>query len=164
MIGIAGRSAVLLAVSLIVACAPSGVGPTASPTTASPTTRAAASAILWALDRGPDLTPDHDRLRVYLFGVGDLRGNVRLLDPAGATAADVGMMGSGIFGANSCVSRVSSKAEGITVIGAVTWSDLAQAAFLANPASYRAEVDLGSITPGAGRVIARLQDSGCRPM
>jgi hypothetical protein len=130
----------------------------------SPTPAVVDGAILWALDRGPELTPDQAKLRVYLFGVGDLRGQVRLLGADGAVVAEVGIMGSGIFSAESCMARVSSKTSGITAIGTVPWSDTAQAAFLADPAGYRAEVDLGTIRPGAGRVIARLADSGCRPL
>ena len=83
-----------------------------------------------------------------LFGVGELRGNLTLLAPDGTTVADLGIMGSGIFSPDSCVSRVSTKANGITAVGAVPWSDATQAAFLANP---------------AGRVIVRLEDCGCRP-
>jgi hypothetical protein len=129
----------------------------------SPTPRLVDGAILWALDRGPELTPDQARLRVYLFGVGDLRGGVRLLGPDGTTLAEVGVMGSGVFSADSCVSRLSNKENGITAIGAVPWTDTAQTAFLANPTAYRADVDLGYIRPGAGHALARLEDSGCRP-
>ncbi len=137
--------------------------PARSIAAASPTPRVVEGAVLWALDRGPELTPDQDRLRVYLFATEDLSGNVRLIAPGGSTAAEVGIMGSGIFSADSCVSRVSTKQNGVRTIGAVQWSDAAQVAFLANPTAYRADVDLGFIKPGAGHVIARLADSGCRP-
>ncbi len=130
----------------------------------SPTATAAGDFIYLALDRGPEGTPYQDRLRVYVFAALNTLGTVKLLAPDGAVVGTrAGIMGSGIFTADSCVPRVSSKANGLITIGALHMTDAAQAAFLASPAAYRAEVDRSVITPGARSIVVQLVDSGCRP-
>lgn len=147
---------------------PESASPTVAttPTTAiapSPIPTAGSDSIYWALDRGPEGTPDQERLRVYVFGVLDLHGSVKLLAPDGSVAGTAGVMGSGIFSPDSCVSRFGGKVNGFIPIGVVQMADTAQAAFLALPTAYRAEVDRSARTPGASSVIVRLVDSGCRP-
>jgi hypothetical protein len=141
--------------------------PTATPTVAitpSPIPTADGDAVYWALDRGPEGTPDQARLRVYVFGVLDLQGPVTLFAPDGSVAGTAPVMGSGMFSAASCVSRVPGiPRNGLIAIGVVQMSEAAQAAFLARPTAYRAEVDRSQRTPGAGSVVVRLVDSGCRP-
>ncbi|HEV2251304.1 MAG TPA: hypothetical protein VGT60_12450 [Candidatus Limnocylindria bacterium] len=152
------------------ACAPRAVTPpppsdiparsTGAPS-ASP--RAVDGVIYWAVDRGPVGSPVDQRL-VYAFGVGDLRGPVKLLAPDGSVVGEAAVMGSGIFDASSCLSRVGSKQRGVVVIGPVIMTAAAQTAFLADPAAYRADVDAGFMKPGAGHVVLRLEDTGCRPL
>jgi photosystem II stability/assembly factor-like uncharacterized protein len=120
--------------------------------------------IYWALDRGPEQSPEQDKLRVYLFGVGDTNGSAKLLALDGSVVGEAAVMGSGIFSTDSCVSRVASKQSGVLPIGVIRMTDAARAAFLANPNAYRAEVDLGMMRSGARGIIARLVDSGCRPL
>jgi len=153
------RSSLVAVILLLGACTPAVVGGSSG---ASSTPGIADRSLLWALDRGPEGTPDQSRLRVYVFGVGELRGPVKLIAPNGAVVGQAAVMGSGIFNADSCVSREASKAKGVDVIGAIEMTDAAQSSFLADPALYRAAVDLGQITPGAGTVTVRLADTGCR--
>ncbi|MDQ6859364.1 MAG: hypothetical protein M3Z65_10245 [Chloroflexota bacterium] len=127
------------------------------------TARVGDGVIYWAIDRGPVGSPD-DRRLIYVFGVGDLRGPVALLGPDGSIVGEAQVMGSGIFDASSCLSRVGSKQTGVVVIGHVVMTAAAQTAFLADPSAYRADVDVGSLRPGAGRVLLRLEDTGCRPI
>ncbi len=129
----------------------------------SPTMRAIDAFIYWAIDRGPIGSPDGQRL-VYLFGVGDVRGPVKLIAPDGTIAGEAAMMGSGIFDASSCLSRFGGKQSGVAVIGLLVMTASAQAAFLSDPAAYRAQVEIVPPVALAAPVIVRLQDSGCRPI
>jgi DNA-binding CsgD family transcriptional regulator len=123
-------------------------------------------AIYWALDHHSDGTPSQTRLRLYLFALPGEAGVVTLRAPDGSTAGRAPIMGSGIFGEASCVSRVSKDWPGlITVVGPVfEMTADALAAFLANPGAYRAEVDqrdLGMTNPK--QFDLPLVDTGCRP-
>lgn len=89
---------------------------------------------------------------------------MKLVAPDGSVVGEAGVMGSGIFDGSSCLSRVGSKQTGVAVIGHLVMTAAAQAAFLADPGAYRADVDVGLIKPGAGHVILRLEDTGCRPL
>jgi hypothetical protein len=147
--------------------------PSASPTSApasatatitlQPTATAVPGFIYWALDRGPEGTPDQDRLRLYLFVVRDFAGAVKLIAPDGSVAGTAGVLGSGIFSADSCVVRVPNKDSDVRLIGIVQMTAAAQAAFLSSPATYYAEIDRTSTNTNNGTVVVRLVDSGCRP-
>jgi hypothetical protein len=160
---------------LLAACSPN---PAASPASSTPSaasvptatvaaapspTPIAAGFIYWALDRGPEGTPDQDRLRIYLFVVRDLVGPVKLLAQDGSVVGTADLLGSGIFSTDSCVARVPNVEKEARLIGIVQMTAEAQAAFLANPTTYRAQVDRTFATPAAGSVVYRLVDSGCRP-
>lgn len=161
-----------LLAALLIGCGAPGVAspslpiptrPLPSTTAPSQTPRAIDGFIYWAVDRGPVGSPDAQRL-VYVFGVGDVRGPVKLLAPDGSVVGEAGMMGSGIFDASSCLSRVGSKEAGVVVIGLLVMSAATQAAFLADPMAFRAQIDIVPPVALAAPVIVRLRDTGCRPL
>jgi hypothetical protein len=137
--------------------------PTAIPAVGPSPTPIAVGFIYWALDRGPEGTPDQASLRIYLFVVRDLVGPVRLLAQDGSVVGTADVLGSGIFSTDSCVARVPKVEKEARLIGIVQMTADAQAAFLANPTTYRVQVDRTFATPAVGSAVYRLVDSGCRP-
>jgi hypothetical protein len=121
-------------------------------------------AIYWALDRGPEGTPDQARLRVYLFAPRGEAGVVTLRAPDGSVAGRAPVMGSGVFTDASCVARVPRERGVLSVVGPVQMDAAAQAAFLADPTAYRAEVDQQGLgVPRPKQFDLPLVDTGCRP-
>jgi DNA-binding CsgD family transcriptional regulator len=139
---------------------PSEVLPAVSSTVSSQASVTTGEPIYWALDRGSKGTPDEERVRIYLFGIDNV-GVVTLRASDGTAAGWAPVMGSGRFDDASCVVRAPRNHPGLRVIGAVQMDSAAQAAFLAAPATYRAEVDQGG--PNAKQLQVPLIDTACRP-
>ena len=86
-----------------------------------------------------------------------LYGNVgfRLIDASGSVVLQIPIAGSGIFGADTCVSSAQRPRE------VITWAGLDAATYqriLANIATYRLEAD----AVAGPTVTVPLSDTGCR--
>ena len=128
-----------------------------------PTPTSAPDAVYWAVDEGADNWPDRERLRVWLFVPRSLLGEVTLLGPDGSPAGLAQVMGSGYFSGAHCVPRVPEDNPSLIVVGPLQLDPVSQAAFLAAPTTYRAEVDQRELNiPNPKHVQLPLVDSGCR--
>jgi len=108
--------------------------------------------VRWAIDKSPDAARPYRVVLIY-DGVAT---NFRILDLAGQVVFRIPIIGSGVFGPETCAVkvRVNGKSEGFTLIS-VDASTLQQ--FMNNASTYKVEAD----TVGA-TVNLPLSDSGCR--
>lgn len=138
---------------------PSPTTPTATPPTPSPP----GEAVYWAVDEGADNWPDREKLRVWLFVPRPLLGVVTLFAADGSAVGHADVMGSGYFSGPHCQSRVPDDNPTLVVVGPVQIDTASQAAFLAAPTTYRAEVDQRELgIPNPKHLQLPLVDSGCR--
>ena len=127
-------------------------------------TAAEASAIYWALDRGPLGTQNQENLRIYVFATAANVGVVTIRTPGGEAAGVAQVLGSGMFSEDSCTARVPGQFRALRLIGIVVMADAARDAFLANPSGYTADVDQRELgLPNPRQFSSPLADSGCRP-
>ncbi|HET8568800.1 MAG TPA: hypothetical protein VFM93_07430 [Candidatus Limnocylindria bacterium] len=102
---------------------------------------------------GVDRRADGTALLVLFFDCCAL--GLRIVDAAGGDLLRVAIAGSGIFGADSCVSRGRRENE-VTTWVRIDGTTLAE--LLARPSSYRVVAD----GVPAGQVVLPLVDGGCR--
>lgn len=105
----------------------------------------------WAIDGG---SADGDRHLFVLFYDSPATG-FRLIDASGSVVLQIPIAGSGIFGADTCVSSAQRPRE------VITWAGLDAATYqriLANIATYRLEAD----AVAGPTVTVPLSDTGCR--
>lgn len=142
-----------------VTSSPSPTTPTPTPPTPSPP----GEAVYWAVDEGADNWPDREKLRVWLFVPRGLLGVATLFAADGSAVGQADVMGSGYFSGPHCVSRVPEDNPTLVLVGPVQIQPASQAAFLAAPTTYRAEVDQRELgIPNPKHLQLPLVDSGCR--
>lgn len=154
-----------LAILVLGACAPTSLQPsptaTSSPSSAPtlskpPSTQAPLplpTYVRWAVDKSNDASRPYLLVLIY-DGVAT---NFRIVDATGMVVLRVPIIGSGVFGSETCAvkARAPGKQEGFTGLSIDT-ATLQQ--FMSNAATYKAEAD----TVGPTSVTVPLTDTGCR--
>jgi hypothetical protein len=108
--------------------------------------------VWWAID--PSQQPDRRLFELHFDGAAM---GFRLLDTSGRIVITLPIAGSGIFGPETCIAELTSKAQR----RAATWVGIDDPTYqlvVANWPSYRVEVD----TIGHGTITLPLEYSGCR--
>lgn len=109
-----------------------------------------APTVLWSANRAPS----DGRWALYLYYAAPppLGMSARLVDASGALVASGAVLGSGVFGPQSCAARISGQLQQVFVLSDAQIADLT-----AHPSAYRFEIQFA----GSWRALTAL-DSRCR--